>query len=94
MRKSTHTPEYTALRAQLYKARADAGLSLRDLAARLRVPHSWIAKVESGERRIDLIEYCWVMAACGADAENLLVKLARTVISGRDAASGKASREK
>jgi len=67
MRKSVHTPEYAALREELSGARRVAGLSQRDLAARLKVPHSWIAKVESGERRIDLIEFCWFVSACGGD---------------------------
>lgn len=67
MKKSTHTREYRALRAELHDARAKAGLSQRDLAARLGVAHSWVAKVESGERRIDLVEFCWFMAACDAD---------------------------
>jgi transcriptional regulator with XRE-family HTH domain len=66
MRKSTHTPEYAALRERLTALRAGAGLSQRDLATALRVPHSWVAKVESGERRIDLVEFGWFCAACGA----------------------------
>lgn len=65
MEKSVHTPDYRALRAELQKTRADSGLSQRGLAARLGVPHSWVAKVESGERRIDLVEFCWFVAACG-----------------------------
>lgn len=80
MLKSTHTPEYAALRAELRAAREAAELSQRELAAKLRVPHSWVAKVESGERRIDLIEFFWLLAACGSDpipiAERLL-KLTR-----------------
>jgi transcriptional regulator with XRE-family HTH domain len=67
MKKSTHTPEYDLLRAKLKAAREGADLSQRELAARLKVPHSWVAKVEIGERRIDLIEFCWFMLACGAD---------------------------
>ena len=66
MRKSTHSGEYAALRARLAALRAAAGLSQRGLATRLRVPHSWVAKVESGERRIDLVEFGWFCAACGA----------------------------
>jgi transcriptional regulator with XRE-family HTH domain len=67
MEKSTHTTEYFALRAELVAARKIAALSQRDLAAILKVPHSWVAKVESGERRIDLVEFCWFLAACGLD---------------------------
>jgi transcriptional regulator with XRE-family HTH domain len=67
MEKSTHTPEYDTLRSELRATREGAGLSQRDLASRLKVPHSWIAKVENGERRIDLVEFCWFVLACKAD---------------------------
>jgi transcriptional regulator with XRE-family HTH domain len=79
MRKSIHTVEYTALRAHLRKLRTDAGLSQRDLAGRLRVPHSWVAKVENAERRIDLIEYCWFVAACGANADTEFRRIVRLI---------------
>ncbi|HEV2294472.1 MAG TPA: helix-turn-helix transcriptional regulator [Tepidisphaeraceae bacterium] len=86
MQKSTHTPEYAALRARLTAIRAAAAMSQRDLAARLRVPHSWVAKVEAGERRIDLIEFGWFCSACGAspaeEAANVLAA-ARANGSGR-----------
>jgi transcriptional regulator with XRE-family HTH domain len=65
MRKSVYTAEYGVLRAELRAARAKAGLSQRQLAQRLKVPHSWVAKVENGERRIDVIESGWFLAACG-----------------------------
>jgi transcriptional regulator with XRE-family HTH domain len=78
MEKSTHTPEYAALRAELRAARKIAALTQRDVAARLNVPHSWVAKVESGERRIDVVEFCWFVSACGLDpvvvSERLLQK--------------------
>jgi transcriptional regulator with XRE-family HTH domain len=64
MRKSTHTPEYDALRRRLTEIRTSAGKSQRQLAIVLKVPHSWVAKVESGERRIDLVEFAWFCAAC------------------------------
>jgi hypothetical protein len=90
MRKSTHTGEYALLRQQLRAVRRDAGLSQRDLARRLSVPHTWVAKVESGERRIDLIECGWFLASCGADPLPVLKRVMRqlTVSSGRRAAEG------
>jgi len=68
MKKSVHTQEYAALRAELRALREEAGLTQRDLAAKLAVPHSWVAKVEAGERRIDVVELTWVVIACGGDA--------------------------
>jgi transcriptional regulator with XRE-family HTH domain len=77
MRKSTHTAEYAALRQRLSALRASAGLSQRALADRLGVPHSWVAKVESGERRIDLVEFAWFCAACdGSPADEASAVLA------------------
>jgi len=70
MRKSTHTGEYAALRDHLASLRSAAGLSQRQLAAKLNVPHSWVAKVESGERRLALIEFAWFSRACGQDPAN------------------------
>jgi transcriptional regulator with XRE-family HTH domain len=67
MKKSTHSPEYRMLRNTLRDLRGAAGLSQRELAVRLKVPHSWVAKVESGERRIDFVELCWFTVACGAE---------------------------
>ena len=56
------------MRERLAAIRATAGLSQRQVAAAMRLPHSWVAKVESGERRIDLVEFGWFCRACGADA--------------------------
>lgn len=77
MDKSTHTAEYAALRAELRSVRVQAELSQRELAGRLRVPHSWVAKVESGERRIDLIEFLWLVAACGEEPIPIAERLYR-----------------
>ena len=68
MRKSTHSAGYRVLRERLGAMRAAAGLSQRELGRRIGVPHSWVAKVESGERRIDLIEFAWFCEGCGVDA--------------------------
>jgi len=92
MEKSVHTAEYATLRSELRSAREAAGLSQRDLAARLKVPHSWVAKVETGERRIDLIEFCWFTSACGIDPlapfERLMRKT-RSLQAGRHAKEGR-----
>jgi len=68
MRKSTHTGEYAQLKKCLLAMRGKAHYSQRQLAAILKVPHSWVAKVESGERRIDLVEFAWFCSACGCSA--------------------------
>lgn len=46
-------------------------MSQRDLAAALGKPPSWIAKVEQGERRLDLIEFIAIAWALGVDEGGL-----------------------
>lgn len=79
MEKSTHTPEYASLRAELLSARETAGLTQRQLASRLKVPPSWIAKVESGERRVDLVEFAWVILACDRDPVPITKRLLQQI---------------
>lgn len=83
MEKSIHTPEYALLRSELREARENAGLSQRELAVRLKVPHSWVAKVEAGERRMDLIEFCRFVSACDMDPIRVSNKLVRQIVAQR-----------
>jgi transcriptional regulator with XRE-family HTH domain len=83
MRKSIHTPEHAALCKELRAIRQAAGLSQRALAAILEVPHSLIAKVETGERRIDLIEFCRFVSACGAEPVEVFCGLAKLLRGSR-----------
>lgn len=78
MEKSTFTPQYDGLRQRLRELREAAGLSQRDLAAALGREHSFVGRVEVGDRRVDLVEFCWIVEACGADPE----KEARRLIRG------------
>ena len=84
MRKSTHTPEYERLKGHLVSLRVSAGLSQRALAERLRVPRSWVAKIESGERRLDLIEFLWICEAVAVDPGDTLASFLSSVTPTRD----------
>ncbi|HHG5368148.1 TPA: helix-turn-helix domain-containing protein [Pseudomonas aeruginosa] len=55
-----------ALTRWLRDTRMDQGLTMRDLGERLGVTHSYVQKVETGERRLDVVEYVWYCAALGA----------------------------
>jgi transcriptional regulator with XRE-family HTH domain len=94
MKKSVHTPEYASLRSELRGARDSAGLSQRGLAARLKVPHSWVAKVESGERRIDLVEFCWFVSACGMDPHAVTKRLIQRISAGQSVGRAKRRRSR
>ena len=65
MFKSLGSPENERLIAWLKANRKSQGLSMRELASRLDVSHSFIGKVEQQERRLDVVEYMQYCKALG-----------------------------
>ncbi len=63
----------------LRDARAEARLSQRDVAKRLRVSPSWVAKVELGERRLDVVELVRLARVLGKDPAKIFAAVARAV---------------
>ena len=80
MEKSTFSPEYGVLRTELVTIRTKAGLTQRELAKRLSVPHSWVAKVVSGERRLDFVELYWLLTACGVEPLPALKRVLKSLV--------------
>ena len=76
MEKSTHSPHYSAVREKLLELRKQAGLTHRQLAERLGREHSFVWRVEQGERRLDLVEFHWYCAALGCDGKAIYGLLA------------------
>jgi len=64
---SIHTPQMKALLAWLKQARLDHGLTMVQLGKALGKPHSFVQKVELGERRLDLVEFAWYCKALNLD---------------------------
>ena len=75
MTTSIYTPEMVALTTWLKAARLERGLSMRALGEALEKPHSYIQKVESGERRLDVVEFVWYCRALGVEPRDGLVAL-------------------
>ena len=65
MKKTIHSGEQDKLTTWLRKQREEKGLSMRELAVKLDKPHSFVGKVEQGERRLDVIEYVHYCKALG-----------------------------
>ena len=56
MSKSVYSKDYKDIIERLKTARIDVGLSQQDVADKLGKPQSYISKIESGERRLDVAE--------------------------------------
>jgi hypothetical protein len=53
---SAFPEEYRRFLGKLKLARQEAGFTQIDVAKRLRKPQSFVSKLESGERRVDVVE--------------------------------------
>ncbi len=56
MKKTIYSEEHKHLIGQLKKARKEAGLEQNEAAKLLAKTQSYISKIESGQRRVDLIQ--------------------------------------
>jgi transcriptional regulator with XRE-family HTH domain len=73
--KTLSSPVYQQFTALLRAARLEAGLSQEEVADRLQRPQSFVSKYESGERRLDVIEYLEVCTALGASPHDIITAL-------------------
>ncbi|MGB3167434.1 MAG: helix-turn-helix transcriptional regulator [Alteraurantiacibacter sp.] len=69
--------DYQTVHALLRQVRKDAGMRQRDLAERLGIPQSVISKVETGERRLDIIETEEFCKAVGISLVDFVAMLAQ-----------------
>ncbi len=67
MAKGTHDPRYRSLIAIFADGRKNAGLSQAELAKKLGQRQQFVSKYESGERRLDVVEFVDVATALGLD---------------------------
>lgn len=75
LRKTLRTRGHRKLIEVLVAAREAAGLSQRDLAARLKRPHVFVGRNECGERRVDVVEFIEIARVMGNDPRQLFEKL-------------------
>lgn len=67
MTDSVFSPEYRLVTEKLLEMRKRAGLTQRELAAKLNRELSFVSRIEKGQRRVDLVEFSWICRACGAN---------------------------
>ena len=73
--KTLRSRRHRALCAALVSARKAARLSQDELASRLRTSQTVIARIEIGERRIDVIEFIDLAKALRLDPRTILTEL-------------------
>lgn len=71
-RESIHAKPYSAVREFLKDKKNEAGFSNREFGKRLNVAYSLICKVETGDRRLDVVEACKYCRKLGVDPHELI----------------------
>ncbi|MGA3172026.1 MAG: helix-turn-helix transcriptional regulator [Chthoniobacteraceae bacterium] len=74
MSKHIFTERQEALQELLRRIRVDAGLTQTDLAERLKRPQSFVSKIESGERLLDVLELKEICDAVGIPLRDFVTR--------------------
>ena len=77
MAKGIHEPRYRALIDRLVAERKRLGISQQTLAAMIGMPQQIVSRVETGDRRLDIVEFADVASALNLDAPSLLREVLR-----------------
>lgn len=78
--KSIYSKETEVLCDWLRQQREHKNLTMREAAKLIGKPHSFIGKIESGQRRLDVVEYIWYCQKLGLNPNegiNLIVSVKR-----------------
>jgi len=75
--KPQHTFRYRRVSEQLRQWREEAHLSQRELGRRLGRLHTWVHKCETGDRRVDPVEWLDWFLACGIEPMSALKSIPR-----------------
>jgi transcriptional regulator with XRE-family HTH domain len=73
--KHLRSPKHRALIAAIAQARRAAGLTQRQLAARLKRSNSFIWKLEAGERQLNVLEFIEITKTLGVKASELIAQI-------------------
>ncbi|MBM3069872.1 helix-turn-helix transcriptional regulator [Lelliottia sp. RWM.1] len=72
---SVYSDEYQRVINALKKSRKEKGITQAQLAEALGKPQSFIAKVENGERRLDVVEFVYLARLVGLEPEKILATI-------------------
>ena len=77
--RSLNTVEYDELIALLREVREQAGVGQADLCTRLGQSDTYVYKIETKERRLDVVELVFIVEALGLSAESFLSRFAERI---------------
>ena len=72
---SIYSDEYQLVINTLRDARIAQGMTQERLARMLERPQSFVAKVESGERRLDVVEFVRIASLLGIDPREVVGRI-------------------
>ena len=78
---SMHNPAADLLAKTVVELRKAKGMNQRELAAALGREQNYVARIETGQRRVDLIEWIQLLRALGVDPEQEIARLIRQIAS-------------
>lgn len=83
MKKSVHNKEYKIFLETLYSLRIGSNILQFELADKLDVHQSFISKMESGERRIDIVELKQIVEAMGVSLMDFVSEYQKRIDAGK-----------
>ncbi|MEI7144729.1 helix-turn-helix transcriptional regulator [Pectobacterium brasiliense] len=76
---SIYSNEYQSVIKTLREARIEKGMTQENLANALGRPQSFVAKIENGERRLDVVEFVHIAYLLSVDVSTVLEKIAHKI---------------
>jgi transcriptional regulator with XRE-family HTH domain len=79
MTASIHSGEYKYVLSKLIEMRNEAGMTQRDLAKKVKREVSFVWRIETGKRRLDMVEFYWVCNALGKNAADVYGEIIKEI---------------
>lgn len=79
MKESINSMEYSVVLETLLAMRTKAGMTQRDLAKALGREHSFVWRIETGRRRLDVVEFFWLCRTLKMDAAAIYRDIIRKI---------------
>jgi transcriptional regulator with XRE-family HTH domain len=73
------TPAADAISDAVVQLRRRAGMTQRQLAAAVGREQNFVARIEQGQRRVDVVEWIQICRAAGADADAEIAALVKHI---------------